>query len=478
MGRKHRVSRFGGKVLQTTTPSEIFKLRSSLSELVRVTVYIRRFRFNAQTVNRNCRRRSPITASELDEALQMLVRLAQQESFPQELTDLSKQLHVRDSSRIISLKPILRECILCVGGRLRHAAVSPNRKHPYILDPHHPLTKIVVVYYHRKLFHAGQHLLISAMRERFWPVFTRNLVQQVIHECVACFRVRPKAQDQITADLPPKRVTPCSLFRRVGVEYCGPFSLVYPHRRCQPAKCFVAVYVCLVTKAVHLEIVADLTTQAFLASLKRFTSRRGRPDLIICDNAKNFVGAKRELDEIRRLFHNQQFHNAVTKEAADDPNFGGLWESAVKSFKTLFKRSIGLHTLVYDEMQTVLVQIEAISNSRPLTPVSNDPDDYEALTPGHFLVQRPLTAIPEPDLEVIPENRLSAWQKTQWFTQQLWKKWSTQYLSNLHNRTKWTRQRDNLRVGTMCLGLGVALAVENLQLAVGGWLCLHLSADK
>ncbi|XP_058810964.1 uncharacterized protein LOC131675842 [Topomyia yanbarensis] len=168
------------------------------------------------------------------------------------------------------------------------------------------------------------------------------------------------------ADLPPERVTPCSPFRRVGVDYCRPFSLIYPHRRCQPVKCFVAVYVCVVTKAVHLEIVADLTTQAFLASLKRFTSRRGRPDLIMCDNAKNFVGAKRELDELRRLFHSQQFQNAVTKDTADDqiefrfiparsPNFGGLWESAVKSFKTLFKRTIGLHTLVYDEMQTVLV---------------------------------------------------------------------------------------------------------------------------
>ncbi|XP_058817169.1 uncharacterized protein LOC131680475 [Topomyia yanbarensis] len=186
------------------------------------------------------------------------------------------------------------------------------------------------------------------------------------------------------------------------------------------------------------------------------------------DNAKNFVGVKRELDELRRLFHSQQFQNAVAKEAADDkiefrfiparsPNFGRLWESAVKSFKSLFKRSISLHTLVYDEMQTVLVQIEAILNSRPLTPVSNDPDDYEALTPGHFLVQRPLTAVPEPDLEAIPENRLSAWQKTQRFTQQLWKKWSTQYLSNLHNRTKWTQQRDNIRVGTM-----VVLKEENL----------------
>ncbi|XP_058817713.1 uncharacterized protein LOC131681023 [Topomyia yanbarensis] len=159
------------------------------------------------------------------------------------------------------------------------------------------------------------------------------------------------------ADLPAERVTPCSPFQRVGVDYCGPFSVVYPHRRCRPVKCFVAVYIFLTTKAIHLEIAADLTTQAFLASLKRFSARRGKPELIMCDNAKNFVGAKRELDELRKLFHNQQFQNTVAKEAADDriefrfiparsPNFGGLWESAVKSFKTLFKRTIGLHTLV------------------------------------------------------------------------------------------------------------------------------------
>ncbi|XP_065085290.1 uncharacterized protein LOC135707405 [Ochlerotatus camptorhynchus] len=188
----------------------------------------------------------------------------------------------------------------------------------------------------------------------------------------------------------------------------------------------------------------------------------------MCDNAKNFVGAKRELDELARLFDSQQFKEAVLRHTTEDrielrfiparsPNFGGLWESAVKSFKILFKRTIGTRSPVYDQMQTVLAQTEAILNSRPLTPTSNDPDDFEALTPGHFLVQRPLTAIPEPNLCAIPENRLSAWQMVQAYTQKLWKKWSEQYLSNLHNRTKWTRQRYNIAIGTM-----VVLKEENL----------------
>ena len=102
-------------------------------------------------------------------------------------------------------------------------------------------------------------------------------------------------------------------------------------------------------------------------------------------------------------------------------------------------------------MQTVLSQVEAVLNSRPITPISNDPNDFEALTPGHFLVQRPLTAIAEPDLENVPENRLSFWQRAQHYLQLLWRKWSTLYLSDLHNRTKWTRQRNNIAIGTMVL---------------------------
>lgn len=337
-----------------------------------------------------------------------------------------------------------------------------------ILDNHHPLTKLILQHYHHKYFHAGLQLLISSVRERFWPLSVRRAARQVIFECVPCFRNKPKVQDQLMADLPQERVNPAPPFLKTGVDYCGPFQLSYPGRKARPVRCFVAVFVCLVTKAVHLEVVTDLTTQAFLAALKRFTARRGKPQLIMCDNAKTFVGAKRELDDLAKLFCDQQFHEAVVRDAAKEsiefkfipprsPNFGGLWEAAVKSFKTHFKKTIGLRVLQHDEFVTVLVQIEACLNSRPLTPLSSDPNDLEVLTPGHFLVQRPLAAVAEPDLAEVPENRLSAWQRTQDFVQQIWRKWSTQYLSDLHNRTRWTRQRNNLSCGMMVL-----LKEENL----------------
>ncbi|XP_062558240.1 uncharacterized protein LOC134223120 [Armigeres subalbatus] len=137
----------------------------------------------------------------------------------------------------------------------------------------------------------------------------------------------------------------------------------------------------------------------------------------MCDNGSNFVGARRQLDELAALFKDQQSQCSIAAGAADigiefkfipakSPNFGGLWEAAVKSMKQHLKKTIGLRTVTPDELNTVLTQIEACLNSRPLTQISNDPSDLSVLTPGHFLVQRPLTAVAGPWLKDIPEGRL------------------------------------------------------------------------
>lgn len=443
---------------QSKPNSELFGLHSSLFVLVRRVAWIRRF-------IHNCRRPEEVRSGNINhiehqEAMLSLVRLAQNESFPEEISALQRGNQVKPSSPIHKLWPILVEGVLRVGGRLSEAPVSSTRKHPAILCYRHPLSKLIVVDYHLRLFHAGQQLLTSSVREKYWPTQIRRLANTIIHECVSCFRNKPKVLDQLMANLPSERVSPAPPFVKVGVDYCGPFFVANSNRRAAPRKYFLAVFVCLVTKAVHLELVGDLTSAAFIAAFKRFVARRGKPVLVMCDNALNFVGARRELSELHRLFRNQQFQESVAESAEEDeiefrfiparsPNFGGLWEAAVKSFKGHFKRTVGSKILPHDAMHTAIVQIEAILNSRPLTPVSSDPMDFEALTPGHFLIQRPLTAVPEPDLSHLPKNRLSLWQEMQDFVQHMWKVWSRQYLSDLNNRTKWTRRRNNISVGTM-----------------------------
>ncbi|XP_062557759.1 uncharacterized protein LOC134222611 [Armigeres subalbatus] len=206
-------------------------------------------------------------------------------------------------------------------------------------------------------------------------------------------------------DLLLERVTPSLPFLNTGVDLCGPFQ--YPKaKKAPPIKCFVAIFVCLVTKAVHMELVYDLSTSAFKAALHRFIARRGKPSLIECDNATNFRGAARELKELGKQFRSQQHQDGIVHQCADrginfkfipprSPNFGGLWQ-----LSPLRIASVGNSALSQDEFVTLLARIEACLNSQPLTPFSSDPNDLEVLTSRHFLVHRPLTCFPEPDSRI------------------------------------------------------------------------------
>ncbi|XP_062704645.1 uncharacterized protein LOC134286948 [Aedes albopictus] len=448
--------------IQVHEPNPIFSLRSSYTGLVSVVAYLLRFCHNCKQRNPSNRRTGFLKTTEYKDALMRLVRLAQQESLTDDVKAVAATGEVKPNSKLKSLAPILEDGILKVGGRLRNAPVTETRKHPMILSTSHPFTKMVVTHYHQKLLHAGPQLLIAHLREQFWPLRVRNLARKVVQDCIRCYRCKPTVQEQLMGDLPSERVTPTYPFLKTGVDLCGPLFYRHHGRKSPPVKCYVAIFVCLVTKAVHIELVADLTTDAFISALKRFIARRSKPAVIECDNAKNFQGASRALAELLAQFRSQQHQHSVGSFCVEEgiefkfipprsPNFGGLWEAAVKSFKKHLKSTIGTTVLYKDDLETLLVQIESCLNSRPLTQLSTDPEDLEVLTPGHFLVLRPLVAAAEPSYEEIPQNRLNRYQMTQEFVRRIWKRWSTDYLSGLHPRTKWTRQRDNLAVGTLVL---------------------------
>ena len=139
------------------------------------------------------------------------------------------------------------------------------------------------------------------------------------------------------------------------------------------------------------------------------------------------------------------------------PNFGGLWEAAVKAFKYHFKRVVGGSNLTYEEMLTVITQIEAVLNSRPLCPLTSNEEDFGVLTPAHFMINRSLNSIIEPDLTNIKENRLKKWQKISKLVQLFWQKWRLNYLSEVQQRGKWRFEKNDIKIGDMVL-----LIEENL----------------
>ena len=208
-------------------------------------------------------------------------------------------------------------------------------------------------------------------------------------------------------------------------------------------KGYIAVFVCLFTRAVHLEVASGYSTEDFLNAYRRFVSRRGICATIASDCGTNFVGANRELRDLFEHAQAQSFE--IAHLLANDgtqwlfnppsaPHFGGLWEAAVKSIKFHLKRVIGDTLLTFEEMTTVLAQIEATLNSRPLQPLRDDPTDSEALTPAHFLIGAPLNSISEPyTLDIALPSR---WQLLRQMCEHFWSRWSAEYLHELQQRPK------------------------------------------
>lgn len=237
-------------------------------------------------------------------------------------------------------------------------------------------------------------------------------------------------------------------------------------RKAPVYKVYVCVMVCLAVKAIHLELVTDLSTSAFIAALDRFVSRRGLCQLIISDCGTNFVGAKRYLSEVHQFLSTQESelntectkrnimwqHNPPTAS-----HFGGIFESGVKSMKYHLKRVVGLQVLTFEEMLTVLNKVEAVLNSRPLCALSSDPTEVDVLTPGHFITGGPLVSLPEiplTDTYLPPKER---WQLLQKMTQSFWKIWQRDYLHTLQQRCKWFKDQVNVQVGDI-----VTIVEQNL----------------
>lgn len=292
---------------------------------------------------------------------------------------------------------------------------------------------------------AGPQLLLSVIRDSFWPIGGRNLARKTVRNCVRCVRNSPRLIQTTMGELPHSRVTLTAPFHATSVDYVGPFVIKdRKGRGYKTSKAFVCIFVCFAIKAIHLELVSDLTTEAFVAALRRFSSRRGKPAHIYSDNGTNFVGANRELKELAQ-FLKRKTHNIERASGevgitwhfipAYSPHFGGLWEAGVKSTKHHLRRIAGNSVLTFEEFYTFLTQIEAILNSRPLTTMSADPNDLTPFTP-HFLIGRTLTSVADPTITHLQENRLSRWQLVQRLQQHFWQRWSKEYIQELQLRTR------------------------------------------
>ncbi|GFY13031.1 integrase catalytic domain-containing protein [Trichonephila clavipes] len=339
------------------------------------------------------------------------------------------------------LKPFLDEFgILRARTKLSFREDTDNFKFPIILPNEHPVVHLMIVRKHEELMHAGVSIVMNHLRESFWILKARKLIRQIIQKCSRCKRFSAQKTEVVPSSLPKDRVSNSKIFQVVGVDLVGPLHL--KDRR----KGWVVLFTCAVFRAVRFELITSLSTAAFLQSLRRFISRRGRPTIIYSDNGTNFVGSNSALNSIDWDVVMSKANIQKIKWKFNPPSaawWGGFWKRMIQMLKQILRKMLGRASLYYEELNTVLCEWEHVINSRPLTYIS---EDVNNLTPAMFLQEIETSDVTDIDCLDHQEiyNRI---RHVQTIREQLRKRFRIEYLGQLREQTQHHRKLRPLTVG-------------------------------
>lgn len=302
-----------------------------------------------------------LQADEIEASRRTWLRLAQQQEFGDVRALLVDSAKIRMHG-LHKLRPFIDDSgLLRVGGRITNAGLAYDERHPVILIGRNEIAQLIIQDAHERVFHRGAQSTIAYLNQRYWIVKARRLVRSWVHKCVTCAKARPRTQHQLMGDLPAARVQAARAFLHTGIDYAGPiWARTAKGRGHKAYKAWIAVFVCLSTKAVHLELVSDVTSVAFIAAFRRFTSRRGLCSNVYCDNGTNFVGADREMRrQLAACLQDPQWRTMLADSGTrfhfappGSPHFNGLAESTVKMAKTAMRKVIGENKLTFEELAT------------------------------------------------------------------------------------------------------------------------------
>ncbi|XP_022103013.1 uncharacterized protein LOC110985885 [Acanthaster planci] len=399
-----------------------------------------------------------LTAEDRLKTEELLYRQVQADSFPEDVAALRADKDVSRKNRLVSLAPELDDLcqVIRVGGRLRRSpSIDETMKHPIVLDPKHPITRLLIQEADSRLGHCGTGTVLADLRRRFWVLRGRQAIRSLQSRCPGCLRKRGRPSVPKMADLPVARLRVGKpAFYSTGVDCFGPFSVSIGRRHEQR---WGIIWKCLTTRAVYLDLLESLDSDAFLLAFSRFRSRRGTPHEILCDNGTNFKGGQTEMTNafkamtpsLQEKLAKHRVHFKFNPPTA--PHFGGTWEREIRSVKSALYAILGNQTVSPSVLYTSLTEVEALLNSKPLSYISSDVADPDPITPFMLLMGRLDHAPPQlvyPDEDVLSRRR---WRQCQALMQRFWKEFTQSYLPAMQARQKWRGEADNLKAGDVVL---------------------------
>ncbi|XP_070206193.1 uncharacterized protein [Littorina saxatilis] len=396
-----------------------------------------------------------------------IIHSVQATTFPEEIQCLQQGKKLSKSSQILSLCPFLdQDGLLRVGGRLREATVilGPSSTHPLIMPKNHHVTTLLVRHYHAQVNHQGRHFTEGALRSNgFWIVGAKRLVSSTIQKCFQCRRLRGRQAAQQMASLPSDRVIPSAPFSHVGVDVFGPWEVLTRKTRGGQAnsKRWAVIFTCMSTRAIHIEVIEEMTSSSFINALRRFISLRGPVQELRSDRGTNFVGAAKELN-MESLFKEDGLVQGHLRKSGviwrfNPPHashMGGVWERMIGVVRRILDSLLmdaKRKPLTHEVLCTLMAEVCAVVNSRPITPIYHEPDSPLILNPSMLLTQKSGESQPLPDYSNLKDCYKQHWKHVQVLSNAFWKKWKEEYLQELQQRRRWMQTEENLKENSLVL---------------------------
>ncbi|XP_021370403.1 uncharacterized protein LOC110461304 [Mizuhopecten yessoensis] len=394
-----------------------------------------------------------------------LVKILQEENFGQKIANLGSKKPIPKDSPLRYLDTYLDDDgVIRVGGRIRTGDALSGQHGPIVIPGKTHLARLIVLHLHEKTRHQGRNILVGAVRSAgYWILGAKRLVSSVIHACVNCRKLRRKLVCLKMADLPEFRTKPTPPFTYVGVDTFGPWEVSTRKTRGGAAnsKRWAILFTCMASRAVHIELVEEMSSSAFINALRRFVSLRGKVTEFHSDRGTNFVGSTDALKINAVNVENPAMRKFLVDSGStwvfNPPHashMGGVWERVIGTARRILEGIIvteSRRNLTHDTLSTFMCEVCAIINSRPITPVSVDPSQPSILSPSTLLTQKTdLDLGPFEEID-IKDAYKSCWKLVQVMANQFWKRWQIEYLHSLQLRRKWIDTRDNIQKGDVVL---------------------------